>query len=236
MGLLPPPAYAGSFKLGIMKIVKYFKNTQLNKIWTQVPANYYFNLNMFQKVWHNWKWNIIKYLLRKNNLTSKKILDLSCAGGHFTALLFSKYPKATVIGVDIYKNVIREAINRYPEIKFIIADAHKLPFKKDTFDLVVSTETIEHVAKPEKVIQEIYRVLNKNGKLIIEMDSGSKLFKIIWYIWTQYGKGKVWQGSHLHNLNAQKLTRLISNQNFIINQKMFSHLGMAITIIATANK
>jgi len=51
----------------------------------------------------------------------------------------------------------------------IISDAHRLPFKNETFDHVYSSHTIEHIShrKVKKVIKEWIRVLKKEGKIEI---------------------------------------------------------------------
>jgi len=45
----------------------------------------------------------------------------------------------------------------------IIADAHRIPFKDETFDTVWCEAVLEHTGDPSKVISEIYRVLKKGG-------------------------------------------------------------------------
>lgn len=49
----------------------------------------------------------------------------------------------------------------------MIADAHKLSFSDETIGTSISLETLEHVENPIRVMEEIYRVLNKNGLVII---------------------------------------------------------------------
>ena len=46
-------------------------------------------------------------------------------------------------------------------------NAECLPFKNDTFDLVISTELIEHVRYPKKFLDEVYRVLKGNGQWLM---------------------------------------------------------------------
>jgi SAM-dependent methyltransferase len=49
----------------------------------------------------------------------------------------------------------------------IVADAHSLPFKDSEFELVLCTEVLEHVKNPQKVIDEIGRVLKPGGRVIL---------------------------------------------------------------------
>lgn len=207
----------------------------LEKIWAEVPPDYYNRLNYGQKLWHEWKWLVIRHLITHNKKKPNKILEIGCSNGHLSSLIASLFPQATVTGIDVYKDAITQARKQYPKIKFKIADAHHLPFGDNTFDLIVCSETIEHVLDPKKVLHEINRVIKKDGEALIEMDSGSPLFRFIWYYWTNFGKGRVWKNAHLHPFTAGQLERLISNNGFAIKHKMFSHFGMAVSFLLERN-
>lgn len=210
---------------------------KLHQIWAEVPTDYYFNLNYGQKLWHDWKWLVIKHLLMKHLKPPNKTLEIGCAGGHLTALLAQLYPKSQVTGIDVYGQSIDLARTKFPKLEFKVADAHDLPFAKNTFDLVILSETIEHVVRPALVLYEINRVLKKDGRLLIEMDSGSRLFRVVWHIWTKFGKGRVWKDAHLHPFTSKELERLIANNGYKIEDKIFSHFGMAVSfLVSRANK
>ncbi len=204
---------------------------KLQKIWKQVPPDYYdhgIKYNPFQKLWHTHKLSQVLKLLPEN---SKKVLDVGCSSGVLTAEIAKALPKSKVVGLDSYKGAINFAKKKYPHIEFITADANNLPFNRKAFDLVICTETLEHVTDPQKSLLEIKRVLKEDGKVIISMDSGSALFKLVWYFWTKT-KGKVWEGAHLHEFNAKILDNLIKEAGFKIKNRKYSHLGMAVTFLA----
>ncbi len=211
-------------------------NQELKKIWAEVPSDYYFHLNFFQKLWHDVKWKTIKNLLLCYKSRPFRILEIGCSSGHLSSLLFQLYPKARVTGIDVYKSAIVEAQKRFWGIEFLVADAHRLPFKDNSFDVIVTSETIEHVKNPSKMLSELARVLSKKGIGLIEMDSGSLLFRIIWYFWTTYGKGKVWKNAHLYPFTAVELEEIILKSKLHIREKHFSHLGMAVTFMVSKNQ
>ena len=62
---------------------------------------------------------------------------------------------------------IEHARLRYPAAEFVQGDIQRLPFEDGAFDLVVSFETIEHVPDPERVLDELRRVLVDEGVLVI---------------------------------------------------------------------
>ncbi|MBI4058759.1 class I SAM-dependent methyltransferase [Candidatus Microgenomates bacterium] len=209
------------------------KTNDLEKIWQQVPPDYYekgVTENILQWWWHGQKINTFQKLVDKKN--PPNILDVGCAGGMMTYKISQLLPASQITGIDVYDKAIQHAKKKYPRLKFIVCDAHRLPFKDNTFDLVICYETIEHVVKPETVLSEIRRVMKKNGIAIVTMDSGSLLFRIVWWFWERT-RGKVWQGAHLHPFHHQELGQLIKKTKFKILQKHFSHLGMEVSFILT---
>jgi len=204
---------------------------QLNKIWRQVPPNYYdhaIKTNLLQRYWHSQKLNTLKKLLA--NQKYQKILDVGCAGGSMANKVGYIFPKSKITGIDAYKDSIKYAKEKYPGINFLVADAHNLPFKANTFDMVICYETIEHVVNPKKVLNEIKRVMKKSGIALVVMDSGSPLFRLVWYAW-ENTKGKVWKDAHLHPFHHMELEEVIKKSGFRIIKKQFSHFGMEVSFL-----
>lgn len=207
------------------------KSHKLYKIWSQVPVNYYqkgVKKNIFQNIWHGEKISLAKNILERTKFSN--CLDVGCASGFMVSEIAKQFPKSKYFGVDIYDEAIKHAKKNYPEIIFKVASAEKLPFAKNSFDLILFYETIEHVENPKNCLLEIKRVLKKNGTLILTMDSGSLLFRIVWLIW-ENSKGKIWKGAHLHPFNHEQLEDLIKTAGFKIKNKIFSHLGMEVTFV-----
>ena len=192
----------------------------------QVPLDYYQNgikHNFLQKTWHTRK---LESVISQINFYPKTILDVGCASGWFLYQLKKRYPKAKCFGVDIYKEGVMYGRKKYPKLTLKVADAHALPFKAGMFDLVVCTEVLEHVEKPSKVLLEMQRVLKKNGLGVIELDSGSILFSVVWFLWKK-AHGKVWDHAHLHSFSVKKLDVLLKKTGFTIISKKRFNLGMA---------
>ncbi len=104
------------------------------------------------------------------NLTKapKNVLDVGCGTGYFAHLTKKTYPNAKVYGVDISNAALSIGKKKYKDIIFVKADAEvKLPFKDNTFDLVISGEHIEHVRDIDQNLLEINRVMRTGGTLII---------------------------------------------------------------------
>lgn len=106
----------------------------------------------------------------------QKILDLGCGPGYYSIALVKKGNDVT--GIDISEDKINIAKQVAKEnkinVNFLVGDARKIPFKDNTFDLVICSEIIEHVKEDKKVIKEILRILKKRGRFIITTPADSK--------------------------------------------------------------
>jgi len=87
----------------------------------------------------------------KRYTTSKKVLDIGSGGSSYDKF----FPNRLSMDIDL---------NRKPDI---VADAHHLPFKDGEFEVILSTETLEHVKDPFQVEREIRRVTASGGVLIL---------------------------------------------------------------------
>lgn len=100
----------------------------------------------------------------------KLVLDAACGEGYGSSILSSAAKKVT--GVDIDVDTIHHAEHTYAansKIEFFVQSVEQLSMQDNSFDVVVSFETIEHL--PDKVQQkfltEIARVLKRDGILIM---------------------------------------------------------------------
>ena len=98
------------------------------------------------------------------------LIDIGTGPGHLAELIAKKYPNLKVVGIDLSEIMIKIANRKkagLPNLEFRIMDGNNLEFKKDSADCIVSTFTFHHWKKPIKVLNEIHRVLKKEGKACI---------------------------------------------------------------------
>lgn len=207
------------------------KKHALYNIWNQVPVRYYqdgVRKNLLQKIWHTQKISLAKRII--GDIKFKNCLDVGCASGYMLSQIEKAFPGQRYYGVDIYDKAIKFAKQRYPGINFKVAAADGVPFKDNFFDLVICYETIEHVEDPTLSLKDIKRILRKGGTLILAMDSGNWLFRLVWFFWEKT-KGRVWDGAHLHPFKSNELEQIVLKSGFKIKEKLFSHLRMEVVFI-----
>ena len=100
---------------------------------------------------------------------------------NFVQILLSQsnHPKVLVLGGSILGEGV-EVVLKYPEIILvesdvsfgertdIIMDAHNIPFQNESFDGVIVQAVLEHVVDPNTCVEEIHRVLKKDGLVYAE--------------------------------------------------------------------
>lgn len=97
---------------------------------------------------------------------SGRILDVGCGNAN----LFSMLPdgKYELYGIDFCENMISEAERKCgKKAEFKVADAEKLPFDDNAFDIVVCNASFHHYIHPDAVLEEMHRVLKCGGKVMI---------------------------------------------------------------------
>lgn len=95
----------------------------------------------------------------------KKVLDLGCGTGRLFPFLVESGKNLT--GLDISSKMIEKARKKYPKIESIIGDSENLPFKDNSFDIVISAFVVVHLKNIEKTFSEVYRVLKNGGAFIV---------------------------------------------------------------------
>lgn len=106
-------------------------------------------------------------------------LDIGCSTGLYSRFILKACQDAIVVAMDYSLPMLRqarkEAAKEHHRLFLIRADAHDMPFYKDTFDGLVSGGTFNELSDPIKVLYEARRVIRKGGRFfmmhLIESDS-----------------------------------------------------------------
>lgn len=161
--------------MSIDKIWVDFKNLLTSEQKDSYPPFFYsYHKNLIYKRVFNREVMNLKYLfeLSQKSIKGKKILDVGCGFG-IDGVILSVLGASEVHGIDNKPQWI-DTINRYiKELKWEISlkvqsgYASHLPYQDNYFDVLISIEAISHFRDLEKFIPEAYRVLKKDGALII---------------------------------------------------------------------
>ena len=105
----------------------------------------------------------VKKTIEPFNATS--IFDLAAGTGASTAVFVK--PGVRVVAGDFSEGMLAVGRKRHPQIDFVFADATKLPFADNEFDVVTISFGLRNVVDPQLAMREMLRVLTPGGHVVI---------------------------------------------------------------------
>jgi len=145
-----------------------------------------------------------------------KILDLGCGDGNVSQLFLEI---GEVTGVDVSQGALKEAARRGVKTKLHDLNNLPLPFKDKSFDVVVLTDTLEHLLDPLGGLKECRRILTGKGRVIVTVPNFARLENRLKMLrgdpvdilqWEKYGDGL----EHFHWFTKGKIEYFLSKANF----------------------
>jgi ubiquinone/menaquinone biosynthesis C-methylase UbiE len=107
---------------------------------------------------------IFEQLLGGRRLDGKAVMEVGCGTGRFSRRIASLGADLTVL--DIGPNLVK-AVSEKLSCHGVVGDACKLPFPDESFDLVISSECVEHTPDPLEAIRQMCRVCRVGGAVCI---------------------------------------------------------------------
>lgn len=199
------------------------KNSKLDKIWNkhanqELYKNYDFSIENIKKSDdYNTQW-ILKLSRQKKG---KKLLDAGCGIGYFITMARKLGLKAE--GIDISSEAVKIAKKRREKVT--LGDLRKMPFKNNSFDIVLAEGSVEHFPETEKALKEIARVIKPNGIFIGNIPNKYTLFTLNKIIQQVFG---IWKCGYEKSFAKSRLVKLLG--------KNFKIIEMEKSKIAIGNK
>jgi len=131
-----------------------------------------------------WKandWNCLKEWLPKLG-KDDLLLDLGCGSGR-ASLPFAQNG-VKVIGLDISEQMVLRAKRKSEKlgikdhVDYVVGDSENLPFRQNSFDAVLAFGVLHHVPTPQKMLQQMSKVL-KNGGIYFGHENNKTILRPI---------------------------------------------------------
>ena len=138
-----------------------------------------------------------------------RVLDVGCGPGHF--VLHSACRDLEVVGIDSSQPMLRLAQKRLQRdgLKAFFGEVditQGLPFKDNSFDVVVCESVLNHVPDPHFVLQEIHRVTKSKGRVVLDVSNSWGLgWRLAIKISQQFG---TYPGGYIHWMSPLEVQRL----------------------------
>lgn len=158
-----------------------YKNLRSNPIAINFPLNEIENYEWGRGPQSN---SYFSYFYRRFTCHMLKDLDLSdgqrvlvvgCGKGNDEKNIKNLFPNCELWSVDISLSMVKLAVESNSPSTFCLSAAEQLPFPDNSFDRVVSREVIEHVMRPDLMIQELARVLKPGGRAVVTTENEESL-------------------------------------------------------------
>ncbi|MFX1252638.1 MAG: class I SAM-dependent methyltransferase [Promethearchaeota archaeon] len=108
-------------------------------------------------------------LLKQKVDPGKKILDIGCSGGLIRKYLLEEGVDLEYYGLDLIFEALRSNKRHHIDVKLFNASATELPFQDETFEYIISCETLEHIPDTITTLKEIFRVLKPQGRVVLSV-------------------------------------------------------------------
>jgi SAM-dependent methyltransferase len=181
------------------------------------------------------------FVLLRTNLCAKylpnqgNILELGVWHGKNTRI-YQKHSRADFYGIDLSLENMKQSISILKEAKACDLNTEKIPWDESTFDCVLCTEVIEHIFNTDFLVEEIHRVLKKDGTLILttpNLASLSNRILLFFTGWQPFGteissrhsnygnplRKRLVPAGHIRDFTYSALVELIEANGFTITKK-----------------
>ena len=99
------------------------------------------------------------------------ILDAGCGEGFVAARIGERMPGVAIAGIDPSASAVSYARERFgAHAAFEVGSAYALPYADNSFDLVLCSEVLEHLDRPEAALAEIARVARQHVLLSVPLE------------------------------------------------------------------
>lgn len=151
----------------------------------------------------------------------KKILDVGCGNGEIACRLIAD--GYDVYGIDASETGIKVANSRFRD-RFFIQDPNSelLPeqLRMYSFEVVISTEVIEHVYAPRNFMKLISNTLANGGELVISTPYHGYVKNVALALANKMDQHytALWDGGHIKFWSVNTISQLLSEYNFTVIQ------------------
>lgn len=148
-----------------------------------------------------------------------RVLDVGCGNGFTVGLFLEK--GCSVVGVDASPDGIKIAQRTYPKGRFEVLSGENdnilSQLNVEPFDLVVSTEVIEHVYDPHAFVRSCYRALRPGGRFICSTPYHGYLKNLVLASLNRWDRhaNPLWLGGHIKFWSRKTLSRVLREAGFI---------------------
>jgi len=158
----------------------------------------------------------LKYMTHKNF----KILEAGSGSGRVVKY-FTDLGYKNVYGIELNKEIVHALNEKYPELKVTQGSIMKMPYEKDSFDIVVSYGLVEHFPKGlDAPLRSLFNILKPGGIAIITVPSFNYLRQIKLFLEKHFRALSLRKNNYVRKLLKKKL---LPTERNVVGYKGYSY-------------
>jgi glycogen(starch) synthase len=122
-----------------------------------------------------------------------RVLDVGGGYGRLAGPLSTHHD---VVLCDISPEMIEEAHRLWPSLEIVRADARKLPFEDESFDVVIAVDLLTHVPSLREGIAELARVTRPKGRVVVDTTNRSPWWPLAYPRYVGFRPGRMLKTMH----------------------------------------
>ena len=120
--------------------------------WRSLGVHYHSRLN-----------EIFKKIVPKNS----RVLEIGCGKGQLLAYLQPSFG----VGIDFSTEMVKRSTKKYPNLHFLVADAHSIPLQNLEFDYIILSDLLNDLWDIQTVLEVIHRLAAPHTRIVINFFS-----------------------------------------------------------------
>lgn len=133
-----------------------------------------------------------------------RYLEIGCGTGFVLAAIASAYPRASLVGSEVFSAGLPFAASRVPRAELIQMDAREIPYA-DEFDLIGAFDVLEHIVEDVAVLLAMHRALHPGGRIAITVPQHR-------WLWSAADEG----ACHVRRYEAAELREKVTQAGFVV--------------------
>lgn len=162
------------------------------------------------------------YDMIKKTFPYKAVLDAGCGDYNQLRNYLAFNKEAFGVGIDVKSTDDTVQSN----IDGIAADVRRLPIRNNSFDLIVSTEVIEHLYRGEEFLEEAHRVLKEGGHLVLSTPNYLRWSAFVNRLTNRFRREKKFGSrDHVHEYNQFEIKNILYKVGFDVTEISYGALN-----------
>lgn len=145
-----------------------------------------------------------------------RLIDLGCGAGITLEKLVKQFPEKECLGIDLGKENL-ETCHAY-SLQVVCGDVYQLGLRKESADCCLLLDVIEHLTQPEKVLEEVFRILRPEGTLILVFPN-DRMFFLARLLFLKF-KEAFYDAGHVKQWRPKGMKKLLREKGFRVNCSM----------------